>query len=87
MRRTAFVMSAKPAPIRVEPAPYFVHVHRIRKGHEVLTYAERADVARKGAGAEVITAAERRDARSVGTATNGWPTMSGATLAQRAVRG
>ena len=87
MRRTAFIMSAKPAPVRVEPAPHFVHVHRIRSGGEVLTYSERADVARRGGGAAVTTAAERRDARPVGTATNGWPTMSGATLAQHAVRG
>lgn len=87
MRRTAFVLSASPRPVRVEPAPHFVHVHRIRKGGEVLTYAESAGVARKGGGAAVITAQERRDNAPVSTATNGWPTVSGATLAQRAVRG
>lgn len=87
MRRTAFIMSAKPASVRVEPAPHFVHVHRIRTGGEVFTYSERADVARRGGGAAVITAQERRDNAPVSTATNGWPTVSGATLAQRAVRG
>ncbi len=87
MRRTAFITSASPRPVRAAPEPHFVHVHRIRKGGEVLTYAERSDVARRGGGAAVITAQERRDNAPVSTATNGWPTVSGATLAQRAVRG
>ena len=87
MRRTAFITSASPRPMRVEPAPHFVHVHRIRTGGQVITYAERSDVAHKGGGAAVITAQERRDALPVATATNGWPKVSGATLAQRAVRG